>query len=59
MIDYSSEHKKAKVANKNVVARINHSKCKNVLLNNKCFRHSMKRIKLKNYKRGTYKINNI
>ena len=33
----SSEHKKAKVVNKNVVARLSHSKYKVALLNSKCF----------------------
>ena len=42
----SSEHKKAKGVNKNVVETIIHSEYsefKHVLLNKKCFRHSMNR----------------
>ena len=36
--------KKANGVNKNVVATIGHNEYKNVLLNNKCIRHSMNRI---------------
>ena len=40
----NSEHKKAKGVNKNVVATISHNECKDVLLNDKCIRHSMNNI---------------
>ena len=42
LLDDSSEHKKTKEVNKNVVATINH-----VLLNKKCLRHSVNRIQSK------------
>ena len=45
--------------NRNVVATISHNKYENVLLNKKCFRHSMNRIKSKGHKIGTYEINKI
>ena len=48
LVDDSSEHKKAKDVNKNVVATISHNEYKDVLLNNKCFRHSINRIQTKN-----------
>ena len=48
LVDDSSEHKKAKGVNKNVVARISHSEYKYVLLNNKRLRHLMNRIPCKN-----------
>ena len=35
----NSEHKKAKDANRNVVATISHNKYKDVLMNNKYIRH--------------------
>ena len=54
LVNYSSEHKKAKGVNKNVVATISH-----VLLNNKCLKHSMNRIQSKNHKIRTYEINKI
>ena len=44
----NSKHKKAKIMNRNVVATISYNKYKDVLLNNKCIRHSMT-IYLKNY----------
>ena len=44
LVDDSSEHKKAKGVNKNVVTTISHNEYKYVLLNNKCLRHSMNRI---------------
>ena len=45
--------------NKNVVAKINHDEYKDVLLNNKCIRHSMNRIQSKDHRIGTYEINKI
>ena len=56
MVDNSSEHKKAKDVNNNVVAAISHNECKDVLLNNKCLRHSMNRIQSKDHRIGTYEI---
>ena len=44
LADGSSEHKKTKGVNKNVVARISHNEYKDVLLNNKYEWHSMNRI---------------
>ena len=38
----NSEHKKVKGVIKNVVATIDQNEYKNVLLNNKCIRHSYK-----------------
>ena len=55
----NSEHKKAKGVNKNVVATKSYIEYKDVLLNNKCIRHSMDRIQSKDYRIGTYKINKI
>ena len=45
--------------NRNVVAIISHNEYKDVLLNNKCIRHSMNRIPSKDHKIGTYEINKI
>ena len=39
---------------KNVVATISHNEYKDVLLNNKCFRHSANRTQSKNHGIGTY-----
>ena len=47
MVDDNSEHKKAKGANKNVVARISHNENRVVLLINKWRRHLMSRIQKK------------
>ena len=44
LLDDSSEHKKAKEVNKNVVEKVSHSEYKDVFWNNKCLRHSMNRI---------------
>ena len=43
--------------NKIVVATISHGKQKDLLLNQKCLRHLMNRIQIKNYRIGTYEIN--
>ena len=45
--------------NENVVATIGHNEYKDVLLNNKCLRHSMNRIQSKDHRIGTYEINKI
>ena len=55
----NNEDKKAKGMNKNVVARINYDKYKDVFLNNKWFRHSRNRIQSKDNSIGTYEINKI
>ena len=55
----NNEHKKAKGMNKNVVAIIGHNEYKDVLLKNKCLRHSMNRIQIKDHRIETYGINKI
>ena len=45
--------------NKNVVATISHNEYKDVLLNNKCMKHSMNRIQSKGHGIRTYKVNKI
>ena len=52
-VDDNNEHEKAKSANKNV-EKIGHSEYKDVLLNQKCLRHSMNIIQSKNRRIGTY-----
>ena len=42
---------------KNVVTTIDHNEYKDVLLKNKCLRHSMNRIQSKDHRTGTYEIN--
>ena len=59
LVDDNSEHKKGKGVNKNVVATIRHNKSKDVLLNKKCFRHSINSIQSKDHRIGTYEINKI
>ena len=59
LVDDSNEHKKAKGINKNVVATISHNEYKDVLLNNKCLRHSINRIQTKNHRIETNEINRI
>ena len=44
MVDDNSEHKETKGMKRNVVATISHNEYKNILLNDKCVRHSMNRI---------------
>ena len=55
----NSEHKKAKSVNKNAVLTIIHNEYKDVLLNNKCLRHSRNRIQSKEHTVGTFEINKI
>ena len=55
----NNEHQKPKGVNENVVATISHNEYKHVLLNNKCIRHSMNRIQVKDNKIGTYEINKV
>ena len=57
LVDESSEHKKAKGMNKNVVAAMIHNEYKDNFLNNKCLIHSKNRIQSKNHRIGTYEIN--
>ena len=59
LVNDSSEHKKAKGVNKNIVATLRLNDYKGVLLNNKCLRHSMNRIESKNHRIGSYEINKI
>ena len=47
LVDDSSEHKKAKGVDKNVVATVSHGKYKDVLLNEKCLRHLVKKDQIK------------
>ena len=44
LVEDNREYKKAKVVNRNAVATISHHEYEDVLLNNKCLRHSMNRI---------------
>ena len=48
LVSNFSEFRKGKDVNKNVVAKIDHNEYKNVLLNEKCLRHRMNRIKGEN-----------
>ena len=59
LVDDNSEHKKAKGVKRNIVAIVSHNKYKNVWLNKKCLRHSMKRTQSKDHKYGAYEINKI
>ena len=45
--------------NRNVVATISHNEYKDVLLNEKCLRHSMNRIQSKDHKIETYEMKKI
>ena len=53
----NSVHKKATAVNKNNVATISHGEYKDVLLYNKCLKHSLDKIQTKNYRIGPYEIN--
>ena len=59
LVNDSSDHKKAKSVNKNVVVTISFNEYKNVLCNQKCLRHLMKRTQSNNHRIGTYEINKI
>ena len=48
-VDENSKHKKAKGVNRNAAATISHNEYKDVLLNNKCLRHSMNKIQSKDH----------
>ena len=55
LVSNSREYKKAKIVNKNVVAKISRNEYKDALLNKRCFRHSMNRSK--NHRIRIYEIN--
>ena len=57
LVDDSSDNKKAMTTKKNSGATKCHTEHKDVLLNQKCLRHSMNRIPSKNCRTGTYEIN--
>ena len=57
LADDNSDHKKAKGVNRNVAATISHNEYKDVLLNNKYLRYSLKRIQSKDHRVITYEIN--
>ena len=59
LVDDSSDNKKTMTAKKNSDATKCHTEDKDVLLNQKCLRHSINRIPSKNYRTGTYEINKI
>ena len=59
LVDDSSEHKKARSMNKNVIATISHSEYKDVFLNKEFLRHSMNRIQSKTHRIETYEVNKI
>ena len=59
LADDSSEYKKAKGLNKNVVATVSYNEYKDVLLKKRCLRLSMNRIQIRDHKIGTYEINKI
>ena len=50
--------KNLKGVNRNVVAKTSHKEYKDVLLNNKCLRHSLDRIQSKDHRIGTYENKN-
>ena len=55
----NSKYKKAKGVNRNVVATKSYNEYKDVLLNNKCIRHSMNKIQGQDHRIGIYQINKI
>ena len=59
LLDNNRKHKKTKAVNKNVVVTISHNEHKDVLLNNNCLRHSMKRTQRKDQGIGSCEINKI
>ena len=56
LVDDNSKHKKAKGVNRHVAATISHNEYKDILLNKKCLRYSMKSIQSKDHRIGTYEI---
>ena len=59
LVDDNNEHKKATRVNRNVVVTISHNECKNVMLDDKCVRHTKNRIQSKDWRIGTYEIKKI
>ena len=59
MVDDTSEHKKPKGVNRNVVKNTTLNEYKDVLLSQNYLRHSMNRVQCKNHRIGTYQINKI
>ena len=57
--DDSSEYKRSKDINKNVVATIGHTKYKDVLLNKNFLSNSMNEIQINNHITGTYEFSKI
>ena len=56
LVDDSNKHNKAIDLDKNVAATITHNEYKDVLVNNKCLKHSMNRIQSKNHKTEYYDL---
>ena len=56
LADDTSEHKKEKGVNRNVVTTISYNEYKDVLLNNICLRHFMNRTQSKDYRIGTFNV---
>ena len=54
-----NEHKKVQGANRNVVVKISRNEYKDVLLNDKCIRHSINRAQSKDHRIETHEINKI
>ena len=59
LVDDSNKHKKGNGVNGNVVAAVSHNKCKDVLLNYKCLRHSINKIQSKDHQIANYEIKTI
>ena len=57
LVNGNNDHRKPKGVTKNTVATISHNEIKDILLNNKCLRHSMNRAQSKNHKIGTCAVN--
>ena len=57
LVNGNNDHRKPKGVIENTVATISHNEIKDVLLNNKCLRHPMNRVRSKNHKIGTYAVN--
>ena len=59
LVGDNSEHKIARGVNRNVVEKITHNEYKDVLLNNRCLRHSINLIQSKDHRIGIYEIKKI
>ena len=59
LVGDNSKHKKAEGVKKSVVVTINHNEYKHVLVNNKCLRHSMNRVRSKDHRTITYESNKV